>query len=217
MGGRKFAKSKFNKGGGMKKFFLTFFLLTFAVYIAASVGQTPNTNFRQASWGMSMGQIIKAEGKQPVDKQKSNSSGLDIISYKGQAGNLECLYAYYFAEDKLVQGRYIFITDHSNNNLYIEDFNTVKNSLTEKYGKPSADQTIWNNDLYKSDRGEWGMAVSIGHLIFQTKWTLDDTEIILQLRGDNYHITHTVQYESTIKEHIELMKRAEEKAKSGIW
>ena len=179
-------------------------------------GQDTNTNFRLATWGISQEAVTKLEGKGP-DRKEKNNVGLDILAFKGTAGGLDCYYAYFFAEDKLVEGRYAFVETHTNKNSYIDDFKSVKASLTEKYGKPTEDDTIWRNNLYKDDPSEWGMAVSVGHLIYQAKWTAIDTKIFLQLKGDNYKFTHVVQYTSTLPEHLDLVKKAEEKAKKNIW
>jgi hypothetical protein len=144
-------------------------------------------------------------------------NGLDILMYSGKAESLSIVYAYYFVNNKLVQGRYTFSDEHTNKNAYIDDFNKVKDSLIGKYGKPTDDNMFWSNNLYKDDPAKWGMAVAAGHLGCQAKWTLNDTIIVLQLKGDNSNITHAVQYASSIKEHIDLVKKAEEAAKKNIW
>jgi hypothetical protein len=108
-------------------------------------GQVRKPNFREASWGMSKEEVIKIEGEEPIDKV-DDPAGLDVIGYEGKAGNLECFFIYAFAEDKLVQGKYMFKPEHSNKNLFIVDFENVKSSLTEKYGKPINDLTVWNNE-----------------------------------------------------------------------
>jgi len=173
--------------------------------------------FRQVIWGMSQEQVKEIEKDEFVQKQYSKSTGLDILAYKGQAGGFECLIAYYFAENQLVEGRYVFMEKHSNRNLYIDDFKNIKNSLIEKYGKPEGDNVIWRDDLYKDNPSDWGMAICIGHLVFEATWKLFETKINLQLKGDNYKITHTLSYKSEIEKHKKLVKEAEKKAKKVIW
>lgn len=125
---------------------------------------------------------------------------------------------YYFADNKLVRGAYIFRNEHINNNQYIDDFETVKKSLTEKYGKPQKDEQVWSGgDLFKNDPSVWGTAVAVGNLQYGAVWTLNDTQIALWLSGDNLKIQHVLGYKSTKPEHLELMKKAQDKAKSGIW
>jgi hypothetical protein len=130
---------------------------------------------------------------------------------------MPCLISYYFAENQLVAGRYIFLSEHSNKNLYINDYDDIKESLIKKYGQPNVDRPVWNNDLYKNDPSEWGMAISVGHLSYTAGWQLANTQIILHLGGDNYDITLGLDYHSTLKSHEDLRTKAKEKAESGIW
>lgn len=170
--------------------------------------------FRECTWGSSEDQVKKSERSEFFQKQKGNT-GLDILGYNGNAGGMDCLIAYYFAENQLVEGRYIFIEDHVNKNLYIDDFNKVKSNIVEKYGAPTQDQMIWKNDLYKDDLSDWGTAISAGHLIYAAVWELPLTKISLQLSGDNFKITHVLDYLSI--KHKELIEKVAKKAKKDIW
>ena len=179
--------------------------------------QESKTHFRNASWGMSQEQVKEIEKNEFYQKSKNQATGLNMLLYKGPAGGHECLIAYYFAENQLVQGRYAFAEKHSNENLYIDDFREIKSSLTEKYGKHTEDNVIWRNSLYKDDISDWGLAISIGHLAFETIWTLPETKVMHQCKGDNYDITHILNYSSEIEKHKELVKKSKEKAKKTIW
>lgn len=175
------------------------------------------SGFRETLWGMSQEQVKKIEKSEFMKKEHSKSSGLDILIYKEKAGELDCILGYYFAENQLVEGRYVFIEKHFNKNLFIHDFKKVKEQLIEKYGMPKEDETIWRNDLYKDDPSHWGTAVSIGHLVFETTWKLPETKITLQCYGDNFEVNHRLSYISEINKHKELVKKAKEKAKKVIW
>jgi hypothetical protein len=48
--------------------------------------------------------------------------------------------------------------------------------------------------LYKEKRGYHGNAVSLGHLIFETKWIADNTIIIHKLSGNNNIVDHSIEY-----------------------
>lgn len=185
-------------------------------YIYSQQNKT-ETHFRMTSWGMTQDEVKKLETGEFIKESKSKSTGLNILTYKGQAGALKCVVGYFFAEGQLVEGRYIFYEQHTNKNLYITDFKEVKVQLTEKYGEPSEDKVVWGNDLYRDDPSHHGMAISVGHLAMQITWELPTTKIRLRLIGDNYKISHWLDYKSEIKEHIELAKIAEEKAKKTIW
>jgi len=179
--------------------------------------QMTKTHFREVRWGMTQAQIRALEKGEPRGTVHSKSSGLDIIVYEGKAGDLSCNFGYYFAENQLVEGRYMFTEKHANDLLFFADFRNVKESLTKKYGEPTRDKVLWLNDLFKDDSSQWGMALSIGHVVFEVAWRTSQTEIMLRLVGDNYEVTHFVQYTSKIKKHKELVRKAAEKAEKDIW
>lgn len=187
------------------------------VDIKTEIPAISKSGFRETSWGMSQEQVKKIEKSEFMKKEHSKSSGLDIFIYKEKAGDLDCILGYYFAENQLVEGRYVFTEKHFNKNLFIHDFKKVKEQLIEKYGIPKEDNTIWRNDLYKDDPSDWGTAVSIGHLAFETTWKLPETKITLQCYGDNFEVEHRLSYISENNKHKELVKKAKEKAKKGIW
>ena len=104
---------------------------------------------------------------------------------------------------------------HTNKNLYINDYESLKEILTKKYGKPEIDKVIWKNDLFKSAKQDWGTAISIGHLEYFSSWETPTTYINLGLNGDNYKISLTLGYESReLKEWSD--KILEERAKSNF-
>lgn len=183
----------------------------------ASQHQTPETHFREAMWGMTQAQIKALEKGAPKGTIHSKSSGLYVIAYDRKAGGLKCIAGYYFAEDQLVEGRYMFAEKHANDLLFFEDFYAVKAALTEKYGEPEVDKAIWLNDIFKSDTSRWGLALAAGHVMMEVAWNLPETAVLLRLLGDNYEVTHFVQYTSMIPKHQELTRKALEKAKKGIW
>lgn len=178
--------------------------------------QMSKTNFREARWGMTKAQIKAIEKGKSIGEKRSDD-GLDFLAYEGKAGSLDCVIGYYFAENQLIEGRYFFTEKHANRILFIDDFRTVQNALTMKYGKPTEDETYWRNDLYKDDPSDWGMAVAVGHLAFETIWDIPETGVRLQLLGDNYKVSHRLGYYSKSRKHQDLKKKANEKAKKGIW
>jgi hypothetical protein len=182
---------------------------------AADPKKTVSGGFRESKWGAKQEEVKKAEKAEFFNKTKTNS-GLDAAVYKGTASGMNCYIGYYFAENVLVEGRYIFYAEHSNKSLFIDDFDKVKNFLIEKYGKPDIDNIDWKNNLFKDDPAEWGLAISMGHLVYFASWELSDALIRLLLSGDNYDITFALDYLSSSAAHEELRNKAEEKAKKGI-
>jgi len=174
-------------------------------------------HFRKTYWGMSKEQIKKVESSEFIKEEKGGGAfkGLNMLIYKDNIVSLDCFIVYYLAENQLTRGRYLFIEEHSNENLYISDFKDIKNQLTQKYGKPKRDDVIWLNDLYKDDPSDYGMAISVGHLRYLAEWDLPETEIQLVLQGDNYKISCWADYIGKAFKRLE--KNAIEKAKKEIW
>ena len=182
-------------------------------------GEIPlsKTGFRQTLWGMAKEQVRKTELSKFIKEDKLNGEmkGLDMIIYQDNINGLDCMIVYYFAKNKLTRARYLFIESHSSKNLYISDFNKIKEQLTKKYSLPIRDEKMWLDDLYKGDIYNYGMAISIGHLRYIAEWDIEEAYIQLLLTGDNYKISHWVEY--TGKAFKEFEKKVIEKAKKIIW
>ena len=101
-------------------------------------------DFRKANWGMSKEQVKATEDKKPDFEDNTMLSYEVTISEK----DFEC--AYLFLEDKLYGSRYLFFGEHTNKNLYIDDYEELKDILTKEYGKPKIDKLTWKNDLFKN-------------------------------------------------------------------
>jgi len=160
--------------------------------------------------GMSKEQV-KATEKNKIAFEDKEVIAMD----RAQVDGKECIYVYYFLEDKLYRTGYSFMEEHINKNFYIDDYEDLKEILTKKYDKPVLDKIIWKNDLFKDDRSSWGLAVSVGHLKYFSSWETSTTYINLGIDGDNYKISLTIGYYS--KELEEWAdKILEEKAKSNF-
>jgi len=165
-------------------------------------------DFRKANWGMSKKEVKETEGKEP-DSEFDNS----LVYYVKIDGD-DYLCGYSFLEDKLYNTGYSFWGEHSNKNDYIRDYKNLKEILTKKYGKPKTDRTTWDNDLFKDDRSQWGLAVSIGHLSYGNIWETSKTYITLRLDGDNYEISLIVAYDSRkLKNWVDKIKSEKDKSK----
>ena len=101
-------------------------------------------DFRKTKWGMSKEQVKATENKKPDFEDNTKLSYEVTISEK----DFEC--AYLFLEDKLYGSGYLFSGEHTNKNLYIDDYEELKEILTKEYGKPKIDKATWKNDLFKN-------------------------------------------------------------------
>jgi hypothetical protein len=175
------------------------------------VGLSNNTkyDFRKTNWGMSKEQVKATEDKKPDLEDDT------LIAYKVKIDAKDFVCVYNFLEDKLYHSGYCFVGEHINENLYIDDYEELKETLTKKYGKPKTEKVIWKNDLYKNDKSEWGFAISLGDLVYVAQWETSTTIIGLYLSGDNYEIGLNLFYDSKeLKEWANKIK--EEKAKEDF-
>ncbi len=160
-------------------------------------------DFRKTKWGMSAAQVKSSESLAIADENKKT------LMYKTNILNKNVVLLYQFIDNQLVSAVYLLKETHTNKNNFITDYNDFKKTLTKKYGKPKKDKIFWKNDLYKDDYSSWGMAISVGHLIYSSGWETEDTEIMNTLIGENYKITFGVSYYS--KKLKELTQKADEK------
>lgn len=163
--------------------------------------KTTTFDFRKVAWGMSKKQVKATESNMVVVDNDS------VLAYTGRVSGKKALISYSFTNSKLVQAIYVFLTDHTNKNDYIVDYENVKETLTNKYGTPKSDDVDWRNDLYKSDDSEWGFAISLGHLNYRSNWETESSEITLLLTGENYKIQLITKYASKQFEGLEETAR----------
>lgn len=153
------------------------------------IEQRADADFRNAKWG---------DDLETVKKYSLESSWIDetenIIVSEASVLSKDAQIGYTFDNNILYQGVILFCIDHANTNLYIDDFNQIKTSLTEKYGTPKMDKEVWKDDLYKGDTDDYGIAIACGHLQYINIWETENTEIILALLGDNYEISLGITY-----------------------
>lgn len=150
-------------------------------------------NFRVANWGDSFQKVERLEGAANL----INTPGL--YAFEGEVASMPCTVLYSFTDNKLSMGKYIFNVNHSNNNDYIYDYEELVDLLSNKYGNPTSggkDNAIWLDDLFRDDYSGWGTAIASGQLVFDAAWDTPETEVLCQLRGDNYEISLVIQYVS---------------------
>lgn len=164
-------------------------------------------DFRSSNWGDSKESVIKLENKDVF------SNDPKLYTFEDNVAGLDCIVAYFFEENKLVHGSYIFKVEHSNLNNFIEDYEEVVRLMTLKYGDPKNHDIDWKDDLFKSDISSYGLAVSLGHLIYRDIWENQLTKIVSFLSGNNGDITFAIQYLSKKNEQLRIEKQDKEKSK----
>ena len=169
-------------------------------------------NFRNTRWGMNRAQVVRIEGSPDYHE---NSGGLDIIQYPQKVLNMDCMIGYVFAHNKLAKAKYSFIARFENKNQYISSYNKIKDILIQKYGRPEADRILWQDKYYQNNRSNWGLAISLGHLEFNTVWRDSETEIQFRAYGGNGRIFLVVLYSGL--EYSNLAQKVKAQSRLSIW
>lgn len=189
----------------MKKLLIFALIVLFSFCLFSQEEKKPD--FRKAFWGMSQADVKKLES------EKIEGESNDGLMYNDRVFGINCIVGYLFIKDKLYKGVYDFsapLNAHSNSSDYLNDFETIKSKLNEKYGIPKKDKTIWKDELYKDKPSDWGTAVSAGQLVRFCEWGKPGSIITLQIFGDNFEISLRLDYEHP---DYEKLKEAADKEK----
>lgn len=117
-------------------------------------------------FGMTMQEVRELEDIEPF-YSTDGAIVYDDVKAAGKAAQV----FYLFENNVLNQIGIYFTESHTNENLYINDFESVDDSLYEKYGEPIRDsEQFWLANTYKNNPDRWGFAVSIGDLVYGTEY-----------------------------------------------
>ncbi len=147
-------------------------------------------DFGVARWGMTRGQVISLESSSPI------SESANSLKYIGRYNGIDAELEYVFSNDRLVKGRYLLLGPHTDETVYLRDYKRIEALLTGKFGKPQINEEQWTNSLYKDNPDRHGFAVYIGHLSYRAKWTTNRSNILLELKSNNYNMLLGALYRS---------------------
>ena len=188
-------------------------LLIFSLPLIAQDQEEEDYTFRSTRWGMSVSEVIEQEGKPDGKSNLDSAEYGEGLFYEVSVVGIDATLFYYFTENKLTRCGYLFVETYLNKNHHIDNFKRIKKSVSKKYGSPEFDKKKWSQDLFKDDPSNYGQAVAIGHLEYVASWETEETELWLLLNGENFEVTHMLDYYS--KEFEELVEqKEEEKAQS---
>lgn len=147
-------------------------------------------DFRAVQWGMSVAEVKSSEKTKPSLENKTG------VYYRNQrAGVHPADLMYFFKEGKLIGASYTIGEEHSEKQLFIEDFLDVNSILIGKFGDPTRKNEKWINTLYKDDPSKHGLAISAGQLSYIWVWESERTRIGHVMSGDNFEIKHTLHFD----------------------
>ena len=155
---------------------------------------TPNRDgdFRIGFWGDDMETVYKYE----TSKFEAVSDDNKTIMYSGTVAGYKAYILYEFDEDgKLYRGLYQFTDSYNEGSMYIANFDSLKESLTDKYGTPSMDKKKKLSSL--ADYTDDGTALQLGYTMYSAKWTTESTEITLGMLSVNYEVSIMMEYKDS--------------------
>lgn len=144
-------------------------------------------------FGMTMDEIIELQGE-PDEK----SNGM-MVYFNQKAAGQDAWVLYDCSSGSCKSINVFFSAEHTNDNLYIDDFKSIDKALTEKYGQPDLDgNMIWKDDFLKGNENNYGLAISRGDLSIGSTWNFSNNVLIIHMiYGDNYEIGHAIMYNDT--------------------
>ena len=176
---------------------LLIILCILAISILILFAEEVKYDFRKTNWGMSKEQVKSTEDKKP------NFEDNTMLSYKVAISEKDFECTYLFLDDKLYGSGYLFFGEHTNKNIYIDDYEELKEILTKEYGKPKIDKVTWKNDLFKNLK-------SSNELISELKENIKENEKqIKKLRANLTKEKKDLEQEYTDKLSILAEKKAQ--------
>ena len=174
------------------------FLIIIILVAGSAVCWSADFDLRKTRWGMTQEEVMASENLEPAEKSPQTLKY--NITIMGR--NIDLYFT--FVEDKLISAHYRLKDNYLNSYHFINAFNDFKAALEKKYGTPMDERTLWKNSFYRDDLAKWGLAVSLGHLEYDSSWETEKTAIKCSLREENYDVLCVVDYVS--KEYGHLRK-----------
>lgn len=170
---------------------LLFIVLSTVLTKSSCYAQAAVNDFRGFNWGSSFEQVLGGETSRFLFKEND-----DLLEYQDQLAGMDCNVSYSFNNNnKLVSANYSFTKRYINPQLYIEDYNTFKNLLIQKYGIPSAESQTWTAVVPESERNNPAQAIADGNLKLISSWATERSNIQIVLSGNSrgpiLHIHYT--------------------------
>lgn len=175
----------------MKKLLLITSLLSLILIIPV-FAKSETFKFRGLEWGASFDKVMEAQvsGKTEGEDYGVVDDGYTLLVVNEKVSGLDTVISYSFTDDfQFSGGIYILQEKHVNDNMYYEDFCSLENKISEKYGEPDISIDKWNDDLYKDEPDKIGMALGAEHLKLIRQWIAGDgATISLLCSGQNFDI-----------------------------
>lgn len=154
-----------------------------------AVTQRKNTDFRDIIWGDDIDTLIQYEGD---DYDLSDN----IYAYERKVAGYDAYTFFAVGDDeKIHSAGYSFMNTYTVGSQYISQYNILKKSLTEKYGEPYEDEIIPLETQSLIDTAGESKALEYGYVAYRTRWTTDNSDIILGMISKNYDPAIIIKYD----------------------
>ena len=185
------------KDTGMRTYIL-FLLLPVVIIISYGCkideeisSRSDRFDFRQSFWGMNQERVKETESSSPTDEKPN------IITYDGEFQGMPVIVGYLFEEDKLVRAGYLMTEKYDEPDLYLQDFFTLRDYYTNKFGRPSYDTMNWRSDVESNVKaGSYAQSACNGELRYLAGWGTHGSMVRLKLHGSDGKCELGVMYES---------------------
>jgi hypothetical protein len=97
-------------------------------------GSPPQFDFRNISWGMTKEEVKTTETGPP------NSEGKDYITYRDSVMGLDAIVGFHFYNNSLVEAGYAFRDKYESVDVYIKQYENIKDALNDIYGQAPIDK-----------------------------------------------------------------------------
>ncbi len=154
-----------------------------------AIEQREGATFRNAIWGDDIDTVKKYETEIALKKSDNDLIGETAIN------GYDAIACYYFNNNKLYKGVYDFSPlKYSSGGQFITAYNSLKNTLTKKYGEPYEDEIFNNENQSLIEHAGPSSALKYGYVTYIAQWKTDDSEILIGMMSVDYKIGLVISY-----------------------
>lgn len=154
-----------------------------------AIEQREGATFRNAIWGDDIDTVKKYETEITLKKLDNSLIGETAIN------GYDAIACYYFNDNKLYEGVYDFSPlKYSSGGQFITAYNSLKNTLTKKYGDPYEDEIFNNETQSLIEHAGPSSALKYGYVTYRAQWKTDDSKILIGMMAIDYEIGLVIYY-----------------------
>lgn len=154
-------------------------------------GRSDRFDFRQINWGATLEKVKETESTAPTEENPS------VITYIGELEGMPAIIGYLFQENKLTRAGYVMTESYQEPEMYVRDFNKLREYYTMSYGRPSYDMVNWKEGVQSNiETDAYAQAACDGDAKYMAGWGTEGSMVKLMLHGRDGKCELGVMYES---------------------